>query len=165
MSGHVFVSHGSDDRVQANELAAFIEAKGARAWIAPRNVRPGQDYSEQLQEAIEPQIALSGRGRRCEIENRGLFELLRNPGAQSHPVEIDGDGRYSGGIERGSPLGRAHECRYVMYATQRNGQALAHVATANDQRMRTRHAHGVLATVRTPRIDSIFPCSLNFRHS
>ena len=53
MSGHVFVSHGSDDRIQANELAAFIEAKGAKAWIAPRNVRPGQDYSEQLQEAIE----------------------------------------------------------------------------------------------------------------
>lgn len=53
MSGHVFVSHGSDDRVQANELAAFVEAKGAKVWIAPRNVRPGQDYSEQLQEAIE----------------------------------------------------------------------------------------------------------------
>lgn len=53
MNGHVFVSHGSDDRVQANELSAFIEAKGAKAWIAPRNVRPGQDYSEQLQEAIE----------------------------------------------------------------------------------------------------------------
>lgn len=53
MNGHVFISHGSDDRVQANELAAFIEAKGAKAWIAPRNVRPGQDYSEQLQEAIE----------------------------------------------------------------------------------------------------------------
>jgi len=53
MSGHVFVSHGSDDRVQANELAAFVEAKGAKVWIAPRSVRPGQDYSEQLQEAIE----------------------------------------------------------------------------------------------------------------
>lgn len=57
MNGHVFVSHGSDDRIQANELAAFIEAKGAKAWIAPRNVRPGQDYSEQLQEAIEKSSA------------------------------------------------------------------------------------------------------------
>ena len=50
---HVFVSHGSEDRVLANELAAFIESKGVKAWIAPRDVRPGQDYSEQLQEAIE----------------------------------------------------------------------------------------------------------------
>ena len=32
---------------------AFIEARGIRTWIAPRDVRPGQDYSEQLQHAIE----------------------------------------------------------------------------------------------------------------
>ncbi|MBX3561156.1 MAG: TIR domain-containing protein [Sphingomonas sp.] len=53
MSGHVFVSHGSEDSQDAESLAGFIEAKGVRAWIAPRDVRPGQDYSEQLQEAIE----------------------------------------------------------------------------------------------------------------
>ncbi len=57
MTGHVFVSHGSEDSQQANELAAFIESKGVSAWIAPRDVRPGQDYSEQLQEAIEECIA------------------------------------------------------------------------------------------------------------
>ena len=57
MTGHVFVSHGSEDSPQANELAALIEAKGVRAWIAPRDVRPGQDYSEQLQEAIEQCVA------------------------------------------------------------------------------------------------------------
>ncbi len=53
MSGHVFISHGSEDSQDADTLAAFIESKGMRAWIAPRDVRPGQDYSEQLQEALE----------------------------------------------------------------------------------------------------------------
>ena len=53
MTGHVFVSHGSDDSQEANALAALIESKGVVAWIAPRDVRPGQDYSEQLQAAIE----------------------------------------------------------------------------------------------------------------
>lgn len=57
MSGHVFISHGSEDSAEANSLAAFIESKGVRAWIAPRDVRPGQDYSEQLQEAIETCVA------------------------------------------------------------------------------------------------------------
>jgi hypothetical protein len=52
-SAHVFISHGSDDRDEANVLSAFIEARGIRTWIAPRDVRPGQDYSEQLQHAIE----------------------------------------------------------------------------------------------------------------
>lgn len=57
MTGHVFISHGSEDAGEANALTAFIEGKGVKAWIAPRDVRPGQDYSEQLQEAIETCIA------------------------------------------------------------------------------------------------------------
>lgn len=52
-AGHVFISHGSDDRDEANALSAFIEARGIKTWIAPRDVRPGQDYSEQLQLALE----------------------------------------------------------------------------------------------------------------
>lgn len=50
---HIFVSHGSENRAEANELTAFLEARGLRMWIAPRDVRPGMDYSEQLQSAIE----------------------------------------------------------------------------------------------------------------
>ena len=52
-AGHVFISHGSDDRDEANALSDFIEARGIKTWIAPREVRPGQDYSEQLQMALE----------------------------------------------------------------------------------------------------------------
>ena len=57
MTGHVFVSHSSDNRELANDLAAFLEARGVRIWIAPRDVRPGMDYSEQLQLAIENAVA------------------------------------------------------------------------------------------------------------
>jgi hypothetical protein len=53
MAGHVFISHGSENRDEANELVAFIESHGVKAWIAPRDVRPGIDYSEALQAAIE----------------------------------------------------------------------------------------------------------------
>jgi TIR domain/Protein of unknown function (DUF2628) len=53
MAGHVFLSHGSENRDEAAALAAFIEGRGIPTWIAPRDVRPGMDYSEQLQEAIE----------------------------------------------------------------------------------------------------------------
>jgi hypothetical protein len=54
---HVFVSHSSDNRELANDLAAFLEARGVRIWIAPRDVRPGMDYSEQLQLSIEKAVA------------------------------------------------------------------------------------------------------------
>jgi outer membrane biosynthesis protein TonB len=57
MSGHVFISHSSENRDEANEVSAFIEANGVKTWIAPRDVRPGMDYSEQLQQAIEECVA------------------------------------------------------------------------------------------------------------
>jgi hypothetical protein len=57
MSGHVFISHGSDDREEANALSAFLEGRSVRTWIAPRDVRPGMDYSEALQAAIESCLA------------------------------------------------------------------------------------------------------------
>ena len=53
MAGHVFISYASENGDEANELVALIEAKGMTAWIAPRDVRPGFDYSEELQRALE----------------------------------------------------------------------------------------------------------------
>ncbi len=55
--GHVFISHASENAEEANELVALIEAKGITAWIAPRDVRPGLDYSEELQRALEACVA------------------------------------------------------------------------------------------------------------
>ena len=53
MADHVFISHASESLADAQALCALIEAKGVKAWIAPRDVRPGIDYSEELQSAIE----------------------------------------------------------------------------------------------------------------
>ncbi|WP_395612468.1 TIR domain-containing protein [Allosphingosinicella sp.] len=57
MAGHVFISHGSENSDEANALCAFIEARGVKCWIAPRDVRPGIDYSVELQSAIEEAAA------------------------------------------------------------------------------------------------------------
>lgn len=51
--GHIFVSYSSADRAFAEDLVRQLEAAGNRIWFAPRNVRPGTDYSEQIQGAIE----------------------------------------------------------------------------------------------------------------
>ena len=52
-SGHIFVSYCSTDWAVADDLVRQIEATGCRVWYAPRDVRPGTDYSEQIQTAIE----------------------------------------------------------------------------------------------------------------
>lgn len=56
-AGHIFISHGSDNAREAEEISAYLEGRGLKAWIAPRDVRPGMDYSEQLQAAIEQCLA------------------------------------------------------------------------------------------------------------
>jgi len=53
MAGHVFISYASENADEANALVSLIESKGMTAWIAPRDVRPGFDYSEELQAALE----------------------------------------------------------------------------------------------------------------
>lgn len=51
--GYVFISYASTDDQQANYLAEYLAERLINVWIAPRDVRPGRDYSEQLQAAIE----------------------------------------------------------------------------------------------------------------
>jgi hypothetical protein len=91
MTGHVFVSHGSEDSEDANALAAFVESKGVKAWIAPRDVRPGQDYSEQLQEAIETSIAfvvlVSEKANRSPYV-RAETEMAFSNGKPIFPVRV-----------------------------------------------------------------------------
>ena len=53
MARDVFICHSSKDKTVAHELCVHLEAAGIDCCIAPRNLQPGQDYSEQLVRAIE----------------------------------------------------------------------------------------------------------------
>jgi TIR domain len=48
-----FVSYSNHDRTVADAAVAVLEQRGIRCWIAPRNVTPGLDWSEEIIEAIE----------------------------------------------------------------------------------------------------------------
>lgn len=55
---YVFLSHSSADAADADWLTDYFEERGIKVWIAPRDVRPGRDYAEQLQSAIEDSSAV-----------------------------------------------------------------------------------------------------------
>lgn len=57
-SGHIFLSYSTTDRTFADDLLLRLESKGVRVWMAPRDVRPGSDYSEAIQDAIETSAAV-----------------------------------------------------------------------------------------------------------
>ncbi len=52
MSRPVFVSYSQADRECAFELVARVEARGIRAWIAPRDVEPSADWAAEIIDAI-----------------------------------------------------------------------------------------------------------------
>lgn len=48
-----FISHASQDREVAERICNFLEERGIHCWIAPRNVRPGRRYGEEIVEGIQ----------------------------------------------------------------------------------------------------------------
>jgi TIR domain len=48
-----FISHASIDAELAQQLCAAIENGGVHCWIAPRDILPGQPWSESIVEGIE----------------------------------------------------------------------------------------------------------------
>ena len=49
----VFVSYASQDVAVANAVVEALEAHGARCWIAPRDVVPGEFYAGAIVHAID----------------------------------------------------------------------------------------------------------------
>ena len=53
MNHDVFISHSSKNKVMADAICHTLEQNGIKCWIAPRDVRPGFEYAEELIRGIE----------------------------------------------------------------------------------------------------------------
>ncbi len=52
MAYQVFISHSSKDKKMADAICGLLEQKGAKCWIAPRDIAPGQNYGAAILDAI-----------------------------------------------------------------------------------------------------------------
>ncbi|QYY37301.1 protein kinase [Ruficoccus sp. ZRK36] len=43
-----FISHASSDAKDALKLVEALEKRGLSCWVAPRNIRPGKEYAEEI---------------------------------------------------------------------------------------------------------------------
>jgi len=48
----VFISYSSKEKTIADAICGVMERQEIRCWIAPRDIRPGQNYAESILEAI-----------------------------------------------------------------------------------------------------------------
>lgn len=53
MKHDIFISHKSQDGEGARLLCAALEKQGTKCWIAPRDIRPGQDWDIAIADAID----------------------------------------------------------------------------------------------------------------
>ena len=73
----VFISYSSRDYEQAQKLRIRLEQDGITCWMAPENIRAGQDYASEIPAAIA---------------NCSVFLLLLTDNAQRStwvPKELD----------------------------------------------------------------------------
>ena len=48
-----FISYATADKAKAEEICAYLEGRGLRCWIAPRDVRAGREYANEIIDGIE----------------------------------------------------------------------------------------------------------------
>jgi len=52
MAHDVFISHSSKDKTIADATCAWLESRGIRCWVAPRDIRPGANWGSSIIQAI-----------------------------------------------------------------------------------------------------------------
>lgn len=53
METYIFISHSSEDSVVAQKLCEYLEIRNKRCFIAPRNIRSGHEYAQELLNGID----------------------------------------------------------------------------------------------------------------
>jgi hypothetical protein len=58
MRGGVFVCHASTDAGMAQRAVEVLEAAGVACWIAPRDIEPGENYTQAILDALDDAPAI-----------------------------------------------------------------------------------------------------------
>jgi hypothetical protein len=53
-----FISYASDNRDTAEQICASLEGRGLVCWMAPRNVRAGREYADEIIQGLERSAAV-----------------------------------------------------------------------------------------------------------
>jgi hypothetical protein len=52
LAHNVFISHSTKDKEIAAEICAALEADGISCWIAPRDIKPGEEWPVAIVKAV-----------------------------------------------------------------------------------------------------------------
>lgn len=87
-----FISHASADHAAAETIAASLESKGLTCWIAPRDIRPGGEYGEEILRGIEQSkvfVLVLSEAANLSAHVRREVERAASKGKPIFPVRIE----------------------------------------------------------------------------
>ena len=82
----VFISYATSDRAVADSACTALERAGVKCWIAPRDVTPGELYSEEIVHAIDSAtVVVLVLSQNAAVSQHVLREVER-ASSKRHPV-------------------------------------------------------------------------------
>ena len=88
----VFISHSSKDKEIAEIICNSLEARGIKCWMAPRDIRGGDDWSAAITDAIgSTKVFIVVYSRNSAQSTQVPREIALADSAHSHiiPYKVD----------------------------------------------------------------------------
>lgn len=96
-----FISYASADRAAVEDVVRYLESRGIRCWYAPRDIRPGAGYGEQITRGIRLSrtlIVLVSEAANASPNVPREVERAHNQKVTIFPVRLD-DVELAGDLE------------------------------------------------------------------
>ena len=88
-----FISHSSQDKKKAYKICESLEERGLKIWIAPRDIRPGRQYGEEITYGVRLSrclVILLSKSANESVNVAAEAEEARKAGIPIFPVRIEG---------------------------------------------------------------------------
>jgi len=92
MSFDVFISYATQDKQVADAACATLEKSGIRCWVAPRDLRPGEEYGAGIAKAIDgckALVLIFSSSANASAQIRREVERAVSRGAAILPIRIE----------------------------------------------------------------------------
>jgi hypothetical protein len=92
MAHDVFLSHSHVDKVYADAICHKLEANGIRCWVAPRDIRPSEDWAEAIINAMDTArvlVLVFSSSSNSSPQVRREVERAVNKGLHVLPLRIE----------------------------------------------------------------------------
>lgn len=90
----LFVSHSSEDSALAKQIVAALEANGVSCWVAPRDVRTGEEYQNEILRGLRESNGVLFLYSRHASKSRHVsreINIADESGKPIYPVKLTAD--------------------------------------------------------------------------